>query len=115
MSSSSSFSSEHHLDIVLINQSKGSIITSLSHSTPSLPIPPALYDALSITSPKPLTAYTKHNPIHLEHARSGLRKIEVPWTMSSEDAVGIWRIWAKKGWARGMFFFLVDHDTELIS
>jgi len=79
------------------------IITSLSHSTPSLPISSTLYEALSIPSPNTLTAYTKHNPTHLENAKSGLAKIDVPWTMSSEEAKGIWKIWAKKGWVRGMF------------
>jgi small subunit ribosomal protein S29 len=78
------------------------IITSLSHSTPSLPIPSTLYEALSIPSPNPLTAYTKHNPTHLGNAKSGMKKIDVPWTMSSEEAKGIWKIWAKKGWVRGM-------------
>ena len=86
-------------------QSKGMIITSLSHSTPSLPIPLTLYEALAIPSPTPLTAYTKHNPTHLEHAKSGMKKIDVAWNMSSEEAVGIWKIWSKKGWARGEFLF----------
>ena len=31
-----------------------------------------------------------------------MKKIDVPWTMSSEEAKGIWKIWAKKGWVRGM-------------
>ena len=82
------------------------IITSLSHSTPSLPIPLTLYEALAIPSPTPLTAYTKHNPTHLEHAKSGMKKIDVAWNMSSEEAVGIWKIWSKKGWARGESLFL---------
>jgi len=89
------------ISVELTNQSKGTIITALSHSTPSLPIPAEMYEALSIPSPTPLTPYTKYEPIHLENARSGLQKIEVPWRMSSEEAAGIWRIWAKKGWARG--------------
>jgi hypothetical protein len=82
------------------------IISALSHSTPSLPIPSEIYEALSIPSPTPLTPYTKYEPTHLENARSGLQKIDVPWRMSSEEAAGIWRIWAKKGWARGESIFI---------
>lgn len=36
---------------------------------------------------------------------SGIKKIDVSWNMSSEEAVGIWKIWAKKGWVRGMFSY----------
>lgn len=77
------------------------VISSLSHSTPSLPISVTLRSALDLPSSKPITPYTKHNPTHLAHAQSGLKKIDVPWTMSAEEAAGIWQIWAKQGWARG--------------
>jgi len=89
-------------------QSKGMIITALSHSTPSLPIPSSIYQALDIPSPRPITAYTTHEPTHLANASSGLKKIDVPWNMSSEEAAGIWKIWAKKGWARGEFLFITS-------
>jgi small subunit ribosomal protein S29 len=52
-----------------------------------------------------LTPYTKYKSTHLENAKSGIKKVEVPFTMSPEEAAGIWQIWAKKGWARGEFFF----------
>lgn len=77
------------------------IVSSLSHSTPSLPISTTLRSTLDLPSSTPITPYTKHNPIHLANAQSGLKKMDVPWTMSAEEAAGIWQIWAKKGWARG--------------
>jgi small subunit ribosomal protein S29 len=82
-------------------QNRGSVLLSLSNSTPFVPIPITLSHALKLPSTSPITPYTIHDPVHLANASKGLKTIEIPWGMSQSEASGIWQIWSRKGWARG--------------
>ncbi|WWD22697.1 hypothetical protein CI109_107190 [Kwoniella shandongensis] len=81
--------------------SRGTILTSLSLSDPTNLPSPSLISALSLPSTSPITPYTALDPYHLEHASSGLQKIDIPFGMTSKEAVGIFDLYAKKGWAPG--------------
>ncbi|UOH79480.1 hypothetical protein LQV05_000485 [Cryptococcus neoformans] len=78
--------------------SRGAVVTSLSLSDPSNLPSPALRSALSLSSSSPLTPYTPINPYHLAHAEN-LTPINVPYGMNSEEAAGLFELFAKKGWA----------------
>lgn len=73
-------------------------MTSLSLSDPSNLPSPALRSALSLSSSTPLTPYTPINPYHLAHAES-LTPINVPYGMNSQEAAGLFELFARKGWA----------------
>ncbi|WVQ94151.1 hypothetical protein IAU59_001229 [Kwoniella sp. CBS 9459] len=81
--------------------SRGAVITALSLSDPTTLPSPALNTALSLASPRPITPYTQLDPYHLAHASSGLKKIEVPFGMTSTEASGLFQLFARKGWAPG--------------
>ncbi|KIR53788.1 mitochondrial carrier protein [Cryptococcus gattii Ru294] len=78
--------------------SRGAVVTSLSLSDPSNLPSPALRSALSLSSSTPLTPYTPINPYHLAHAES-LTPINVPYGMNSQEAAGLFELFARKGWA----------------
>ncbi|KAK8844749.1 hypothetical protein IAR55_006599 [Kwoniella newhampshirensis] len=81
--------------------SRGTILTSLSLSDPTNLPSPSLITGLSLPSTSPVTPYTPLDPYHFEHASSGLQKIEIPFGVTSQEAVGIFDLCAKKGWAPG--------------
>ncbi|KIY37087.1 mitochondrial carrier protein [Cryptococcus gattii E566] len=78
--------------------SRGAVVTCLSLSDPSNLPSPALRSALSLSSSTPLTPYTPINPYHLAHAES-LTPINVPYGMNSQEAAGLFELFARKGWA----------------
>ncbi len=51
----------------------------------------------------------RYDPVHLAHASSGIKKVEVPFGMSGQEAAGMFDIWARKGWApKGELSFAIQ-------
>ena len=74
------------------------MLGSLSHSTPSVPIPLALISALQLPTTRPiLTPYTPLDATHVSHASSGLEQIPVG-PLSGLEAAGAFEILSRKGW-----------------
>ncbi|KAJ9117163.1 hypothetical protein QFC20_000306 [Naganishia adeliensis] len=84
---------------------RGSILTSLSFSSPRYQPSLELYTGLSgaLPSPYPLTPYDRVNDYHVAHAR-GLEVVNVMEKLGLGEAQGIMSIWSKKG--------MVVHPTD---
>ena len=81
-------------------QANGTVLSTYSHTTTSVPIPACLSAALHLTSTTPITAYTSQDPHHVAHAASGVKTIDVPRCLTTDEAAGMYEIWRRKGWAR---------------
>ena len=79
-------------------QARGSILTSLSFSSPRYQPSLELYHGLSGTlpCPYPLTPYDSVNDYHVAHAK-GLQVMNVMERLGLGEAQGLMSIWSKKG------------------
>ncbi|KAI5455066.1 hypothetical protein NCC49_002338 [Naganishia albida] len=84
---------------------RGSILTSLSFSSPRYQPSLELYTGLAgaLPAPYPLTPYDRVNDYHVAHAR-GLEVVNVMEKLGLGEAQGIMSIWSKKG--------MVIHPTD---
>ncbi|KAJ9097737.1 hypothetical protein QFC21_004775 [Naganishia friedmannii] len=84
---------------------RGTILTSLSFSSPRYLPTLELYTGLSgaLPSPFPLTPYDKVNDYHVAHAK-GLEVMNVMEKLALGEAQGMMSIWSKKG--------VVAHPTD---
>lgn len=76
---------------------RGMTLSTYSHTTPNLGFSTDFLYALELPSVDPITPYAKFEQIHLAHASSGMKKIEVPFGMTTKEAVGMFEIWSRKG------------------
>ena len=79
-------------------QARGTILTSLSFSSPRYLPTLELYTGLSgaLASPVPLTPYDHVNDYHVAHAK-GLEVMNVMEKLALGEAQGMMSIWSKKG------------------
>ncbi|ORX35071.1 mitochondrial ribosomal death-associated protein 3-domain-containing protein [Kockovaella imperatae] len=79
---------------------RGMVISALSYSDtvfyPSL----SLEHGLGLESDRHLDPYDTIDPTHYAHATSGIKKIHLPYGMSTKEAAGMFEIWSRKGIVR---------------
>jgi len=76
---------------------RGMTLSAYSHTTPNLGFSTDFLYALELPSVDPITPYATFEQTHLAHASSGMKKIQVPFGMTTKEAVGMFEIWSRKG------------------
>lgn len=76
----------------------GAIVTAPSYTRTKILPSDNFYKGFDIESRTAITEYTKFDEHHLAHAKSGIKKIEIPFGLSGAEAVSMFELWTRKGW-----------------
>ena len=82
------------------SQNRGMVLSAPSYSHTEYYPTPTFEHALELPSDRHLNAYDKLDPTHFAHASSGIKKIQVPFGMTTKEAAGMFEIWSRKGIVR---------------